>query len=138
MLRLAFLAIALAVLSATAASDTPDAHAPLRVAAEALDPATALVEWSPGTEPADAYRVYGVNGATLTLLVDTSDLPAPLALAAAVPAGYDTYAVSGVQANVESAPVLALPGAEAGCLYITWDPPGIHEKKCGKADMRRP
>ena len=138
MLRSALLALALALIASTAASDTPDAHAPLRVAAEAADSATAIVEWSPGQSPAEAYRVYGVDGPTLTLLVDTSLLPAPAALAAVVPAGYETYAVSGVQADVESDPVFAWSGMGAGCIYVQRDPPGIHQKDCPKADVRLP
>lgn len=134
----ALLAFVLALLVPLATSDGPAEHAPLGVAVEALSPTAALVEWSPGKEPADAFRVYGVEGATLTLLVDTSTLPAPVVLGVVVPAHYETYAVAGVRGGVESGPTFAFKGADLGCVYVSLHPPAVWREDCAVTAYRKP
>jgi hypothetical protein len=128
MLRIAPLVLALVSLPSAGASDAAAPYAPLWVASEAVDSATALVEWAPGTEQADAYRVYGVRGTVLTLLLETADATVPLATL--LPAGYDTYAVSGVKGDEESAPVFAVEHIPLGCVIIRPDPPEAGLKEC--------
>jgi hypothetical protein len=95
-----------------------------------LDTAGVSVEWAPGPEVADAYRVYGVDGGLLTVLLDTAGTSAPVSFAAVVPAGFDTYAVSGVRGDVESAPVFAWDGPGEGCIYIQRQPPDVWIGSC--------
>lgn len=127
-LAIAPLTLALVLLPLGGADDAAAPYAPLWVASEAVDPTTALVEWAPGMEQADAYRVYGARGEVLTLLMETTDASAPLA--ALLPAEYDTYAVSGVKGDVESAPVFAIEHVSPGCLVITLRPPSAGFKEC--------
>lgn len=127
--RSALALLALVLLAPLVTGSAADPYAPARVMAEAAGTAAAIVEWTPGTEPADSYRVYGLQGSSLTLLVDTADTLAPLVLAVTVPAGYSEYAVSGVKNGLESN--LVFSGAlSLGCIRISTDPPGIHEDGC--------
>lgn len=136
---LALLAAALLVPLVTGEAPTP--YAPSSVKVQAVEPTSAVVEWVPGPEMAESYRVYGVEGATLTLLMDTSEGLGPLSLAVVVPAAFSAYAVSGVVSGIESTRVFAEPGL--GCIYVQTDPPPprIHEDGCklGPAlDIRQP
>lgn len=124
--RVLLILLALALFAPQVTGEAPAPYAPASVAAEPLGTALALVEWAPGLEPADAYRIYGVDEGGLTLLLDTATSGLPLVVSVVVPAGYRDYAVSGLKDNTESAPVYALKP----CMYIQTDPPGIVREDC--------
>lgn len=94
--------LALALLPALAAPVRAgaEAYAPLAVVAQAAWD-LAAVAWAPGTEAADHYRVYGLDGASLVFLNATSGLTTM------VEGGFGAYAVSGVKTGVESQAVTA-------------------------------
>lgn len=136
MLRPPFLALLALAFLPMVAGEGAAPYAPLGVAAEAVGSTAAAVEWTPGVEPADSYRVYGYVGSTPFLLLDTSHLPTPLVLAAIVPGGYEDYAVSGVRAGHESARIVALGGVVEPCIYVHFHPPGVTPEDCKtKADI---
>lgn len=119
MLRFALLALPLLLSTPPALGEASDAYAPLHVAAESFGASATLVEWAPGPEPADAYRVYGAQDGALTLLWEGGVGAAP------VPAGFDAYAVSGLKDGAESVLVFALENVGAGCVYVQTHPPGV-------------
>ena len=110
------LAILLAALPLVQA-DAP--KPPLLVAAADLDDANALVAWTPGPAPVEAYRVYGVAGPGA--LAFLGEVPAADALAV-VPAGYGNYAVSAVVDGAEGAPTY---GARSACVSYRDNPPDL-------------
>lgn len=121
-----FPGIALVVMIVASA---PPAHAayafaPLAVVAghaSTDDGSVAFVAWSRGSEAADEYRVYGVNGTNFELLqVETGT-------GTRVPAGYSAYAVTGVLLGVESDPVYALI---VPCVHVNLFPPGYAIGDC--------
>lgn len=128
MLRLALILLVLAIAVPPAESEASAPFAPSSVMAEAAGPRATLLEWAPGSEPADHYRVYGIDGAMQILLLDTSRAPSSLVLAAVVPSGYDTYAVSGVKHGAESVLVPATSDVSASCFKLQVDPPRLWDK----------
>ncbi len=121
--------LAVVVLMPLAFGSASEPFAPSRVMVESDGSVLAVVQWIPGAEPADSYRVYGLDGEGFALLVDTKDAAAPLMLAVAVPAGYSAYAVSGVRENVESRLVFA-GDIPVGCIRIMTDPPAVGVDGC--------
>lgn len=119
-----------ALLAPLATGEAPSPHAPTSVKVEAIHPASAVVEWLPGSMMADLYRVYGLDGTALSLLGETPGGAGIVSFAAVVPSGYSAYAVTGVLDSTESEEVFAAPGL--GCIYIQTDPPPprIHEDGC--------
>lgn len=124
----AFLAVALALVAPAVADSGPTPYSPTSVVGTELDPGTVLLQWAPGAEPADSFRVYGVEDGALTLLADTSGSDAPRLMTITVPGGFQTYAVSGVRAGAESAPVLVTKTLAAGCVHVQTGPPDISQR----------
>lgn len=112
------IAFALVLVASALPAQAAYAYAPLAVVAghASTDSGTVLafVAWTRGSEAADEYRVYGVNGTTFELLQVESGTGTP------VPAGYSTYAVTGVLLGVESDPVYA---TIVPCVYVEPVPP---------------
>ena len=77
----------------------------------------AVLVWSPGTEVADEYKVYGLSDGGALLL---DSVPADQRLAE-VPAGFNGYAVSGVKDDVET----ALTEAVGVCVHVGHTPPSV-------------
>jgi hypothetical protein len=77
----------------------------------------AVLVWSPGTEIADEYNVYGLSDGGALLL---DSVPADQRLAE-VPAGFNGYAVSGVKDDVET----ALTEAVGVCVHVGHTPPSV-------------
>lgn len=112
----------LATVSAPVANADSDAYAPVLAVAGDVSEATAVVWWLPGTELADSYRVYGIDGGPV-LLGEFDVATNPLdALSLVVPSGFSAYAVSGVKANVESDLTIAIAGG-TDCIVI--EPPDV-------------
>jgi hypothetical protein len=81
----------------TAAAAPP--FAPLAVEASTISTTAgslAFVAWTRGSETADYYIVYGVDGSSLQFLTTETDFSTP------APAGYTGYAVTGVKDGTES------------------------------------
>lgn len=106
------IAILLALTASAPPASAAYAFAPLAVVAGHVTvdgESLAFVAWTRGSEEADEYRVYGVNGTQLDLLEIESGT------GTLVPSGYPAYAVSGVLLGVESEPVRA---AIVPCAYV--------------------
>ncbi|HEX2022950.1 MAG TPA: hypothetical protein VHH36_09550 [Candidatus Thermoplasmatota archaeon] len=82
-----------------------------------------LVSWTPGPEPADVYRVYGVSAGELVLL---SEQPAASGSTVLIGVEFSSYGVSGVENGVESVVVPAVLIAPLlPChVWIDTSPPG--------------
>jgi hypothetical protein len=105
---------ALALLAPTVAGDATLAR-PL--AAFAFDSeGGALVTWTPGPEPADSFRIYGVRDGARVPLADATATQT----SAEVPTGFTAYAVTAMRDGAESAPVIAINGGATYC--VTVDP----------------
>ncbi|MFA5861757.1 MAG: hypothetical protein WDA16_08685 [Candidatus Thermoplasmatota archaeon] len=74
----------------------------------------ALITWTPGTQLADSYNIYGISADAITFVGVGSGGNAP------VMGGYTAYAVSGVLGGVESQRVTA---AWLPCIEIDTGPP---------------
>ena len=77
--------------------------------------AGSVVGWTPGTEVADAYNVYGVEGSTFVLLASATQLTV-----APTTGHYSAYAVAGIKGGVESERVSAIV---VPCIYAELQPP---------------
>lgn len=134
MRRPTFALLLLVLLAPAAVGGGTEPYAPARVLSQAAGSASVVVEWLPGSEAADSYRVYGIAGGGASLLFDTTEAPGPLMPAVAVPSGYSAYGVAGVNDGVESALVLA---GGPPCIYVQTDPPGVGELGCMSSLPRR-
>lgn len=117
--------LVVAILMQTPMAQAADAWAPAAVFATAAtsDAASlAVIAWTPGAVAADSYRVYGVEGGSLVLLVTATDLTTT------APAGFATYAVSGVKNGVESDPTFAV---FVPCIDVELHPPNASWGNCG-------
>jgi hypothetical protein len=102
MLRLFLGTIVLMTLLPLAASTT-DEIAPTRVIESGNEALGIVLAWLPGTQPADAYRVYGlIDGQPPTLLGEVPGSEYESVWSAGVASGFDAYGVSGVRGEVES------------------------------------
>lgn len=99
---------------------------PVAAIAIASDP-TAIVSWIPGIEAPDAYRVYGVQGESMSLLSSVAGDVLNTEVAGHFPA----YAVTAVTDGIESAPTLTGSASSDGCLTIRTDPPSVDVGNCG-------
>lgn len=114
--------LALLLVTAWAAADTPSPYEPTHVTALSGTTET-LVSWLPGETPADSYRVYGLNhNEAPQLLRDTATTETPQALTATVLPGFSHYAVAGVLDGQQSGLVLAFSGLDLSCISIDFHP----------------
>lgn len=123
-MRPSFLAFALAVLALMppAAEGSQEDWAPTDVVT-ASTPSGAFVTWGPGTQVADQYKVYGVNGSHPVFLQFADQPFFELDPSASFP----SYAVSGVKNGAESEIVYAVG---VPCLSIRTDPPDVYLDEC--------
>jgi hypothetical protein len=126
--RLLALLVPLVLLAPLAPAESPGEYAPRAVVAVSLSAEDAAVAWVPGSVPADAHRVYGLepSGAAIFLL-DTASTETGGAVAT-VPGGFTRYAVSGIVAGTESPRVLSFaipPSSCTGYVEVDIDPPSV-------------
>ena len=111
-------AVSFALLLPLVGAAEPAAYAPLAALAATVEGGAVVVSWVPGTEPADAYRVYGILGDGARVLL----APNVTGYETSVPGGYTGYAVSGVKLTVESDPI---PAVYETCVVISIQPPDV-------------
>ena len=101
-----------------AATGGSEPYAPLKVFVSGDGSTQALVQWLPGTQPADTYRIYGIAGGAVELLEELSYTPStPLVFQTS--SVYDTYGVSGVVDGIES--LITVP--DEICRVVLGPPP---------------
>lgn len=144
MFRVVGLMLAMILLAPVSMGDTaPEGAAPSRVVG-GLYGNQVYLAWLPGAVVPDSFRVYGLSEGGGRTPLDEVEIPpdGSSVFTAVVPAGFTSYAISGVVSGAESQPMLAYFVQEECILEISWSPPGVSSCKVpglpGLVKIRQP